>query len=1742
MRKAQKMTFNLNPILLQLRCVKNSLKKDVKFMAGALNKFLEKVNFTETEPFKDTEVSKVVVHKLDSTWTVHISNKTPLAVETISKLKAVCKDGFGEVKRVDIEVANDSFDDSDILSYLKYYMEELSTKSPALKSLHGNEVTVKNKAVTVEVTNFVEKNLISTKKDKIVAWLDRMGLPGVTIETVANDTKRNRIKEAIKKSKETAADVVKVPTVAYEEKKSNPVLEIKGSALFGVPFDDSRVVAIKDIKEEKRGVCIVAYIDEMRVVESQRTDYKIFTITVNDGETAFTCKLFTNDNNVYQFLLKNLKEGNWYKWRGSVKNDDYMHKQVLTIRNIMECDEKSMKNPATTSSASDAPKPTSMPADAFADFGEVPEYIPEDDDYANLGDDAFFAFDDDVPMPEYTFDGVEEPLPDAFSETATPTVPETKAAEASTIESVNEPNVPNPKDAPYIPEEATPIVRENNPYKNNYSTTAPHRETDDEGNKIIVGDAVKSLVKEMKNVFEPINLCAFEAKIFDTDFFESSKTQFKIITLKITDKTDSFLAKIFTRDAEEFKRLSKELKKDKWIKVEGNIKYDDYAKDLVLSVQNLVEIPNKDTHLTDDAPVKRIELHTHTTMSQMDGLVDAGKYIDTLHKMGYKAVAITDHNGVQSFPDAFHKVNDINKGIEKPEDRFKVLYGAEFTMIEDSVDVVKRPLDMPSLDATYCVFDFETTGFNAGGGDTIIEIGAVLIKGGVIIDRFDELIDPGRPLPAKITEITNITDAMLAGKDTEENAVKRFIEFFKDYPMVAHNAKFDVSFLEMAYKKYDLGEFTNCIIDTLELSRTLDNGFARHSLSALVKRYNVEWDENAHHRADYDAEGTAYVLDKMIKKMYNQNIENIKDFNNLVQKDEIYKYGKSYHINVLVKNKVGLKNLFQLVSLANTKYLHNTPRILRSEIIAHRDGLLIGSGCYQSEIFTQARRLGEEELSNLIQFYDYVEVQPPEVYSHLVDMGEFYNTVELQNHITKIIDATKESGKLIVATGDVHHFLKEDKISREIIVNQKVPGGGRHPLAKSEIKNIPSQHFRTTAEMLSDFAFLDPKVAEEIVVANTNKIADLCEEVEVIIDTHGVPFAPKIENSDTIVKEMVYKRAHELYGDPLPSLIANRIEDELRGIIKGGYDVIYLIAQKLVAHSNEEGYLVGSRGSVGSSFVATMMGITEVNPLPAHYVCPQCKKTIFEENGKNLSDDYSCGYDLPDKDCPDCHIPMDKQGHDMPFATFLGFDADKVPDIDLNFSGDNQASAHEYTKVLFGVDNVYRAGTIGTVADKTAYGFVKGYCEAKNITNMKSVEVERLAQGCVGVKRTTGQHPGGIVVIPDYMDVHDFTPFQYPADDLNSAWRTTHFDYHAIDQDVLKLDILGHDDPTVLRMLQDLSGIDVTSVPLGEKDTMSLFLSPEILGVTPEDIECNTGTLAIPEFGTKFVLKMLEDTKPKTFAELIKISGLSHGTDVWAGNARELIQSGQAEFKDIVGCRDDIMVNLIAYGMESKKAFKIMEFVRKGKPTKDPETWAGFAEDMRACNVPEWYIENCRRIKYMFPKAHAAAYVISAFRIAWFKVHKPLYYYASYYSVRCMDFDITVMCAGYDAIKRRFDEINDKGFDATDKESALADELQLAMEMYKRGISFKMIDLEKSDARNFVIGDDGKSLIFPFRGLDGLGENVAKAIVAERAKGAFLSIEDLAMRAKVNSTTIERMRALHIFDGMSESNQLSLFD
>lgn len=1354
--------------------------------------------------------------------------------------------------------------------------------------------------------------------------------------------------------------------------------------------------------------------------------------------------------------------------------------------------------------------------------------------------------------------------------------------------------------------------------------------------KIIKGSPITGNPSEIKNIITNEDKVVLIAKVFGLES-KSTQSGWFIITLKITDYTDSIIANIFTKKQEEFDELLSNIKKGKWYKFKGNIKYNARSNDYEYGINDIETYEKTEKKKIDDAEVKRVELHAHTMMSQMDGLtkIDLGEHtcelVSRAIEMGYKGVAITDHNGCQAFPIAYNIIKSYNKKQEDPNKKFKGIYGTELMLVDDTVEIVVRKTDLSLEDTTFVVYDTETTGFNAASGDQMIEIGAVKIKNGVIIDRFDELINPQRHIPDKITELTLITDEMVKDAGTEEEVTKRFLEWTGNLPMVAHNAKFDISFIESAMRKYNLGEFTNTVIDTLELSRALDQGYARHSLSALVKRYNVPFDEESHHRADYDAEGTALVFYKMCQKLIGQNYEKISDLERLISKEDIYKFGRTYHFNAIALNRTGLKNLFKIISLANTTYLYKTPRILRSKLNELREGLLIGSGCYESEVFKEARSKDGEELTNIINFYDYVEVQPPEVYDHLIQTSDFANSFELKNHIKKVIDATISAGKIIVATGDVHHFTREDKIYREIIVNQKVPGGGRHPLAKNDITNIPSQHFRTTNEMLNDFDFLDKDLAYEIIVTNTNKICDMIEEFEVIIDTKGIPFSPRVKSDDgktyldcpRVVTDLVFEKAKEWYGDPLPYNIEERIskelygdavfnywndllmkqnpniskeeleketfkklhetlisgfdkvkeligesvknkwteEDgelneknlskkikkELGGIIGGGFDPIYLIAQRLVKHSNDEGYLVGSRGSVGSSFVATMMGITEVNPLPAHYRCSKCKTSLFlDENNSPYGAQYSSGFDLPDKKCPNCGEEMIKDGQDMPFATFLGFNADKVPDIDLNFSDLNQASAHEYTKVLFGVDNVYRAGTIGTVAEKTAYGFVRGYFEDKGITDKRSCEIERLAAGCTGVKRTTGQHPGGIVVVPDYMDVSEFTPFQFPADDATSPWRTTHFDYHSIEEDLLKLDILGHSDPTQLRLIQDLSHTNVSKVPLDDKETMSIFTSTEVLGVTNEEIMCQTGTLGIPEFGTPFTIGMVAETKPTTFAELVKISGLSHGTDVWLGNARDLCtpdETGKIKvpFKDVIGCRDDIMVYLMYKGMKPIKAFKIMEFVRKGKASKDPVTWEEHKKTMKEAGIEDWYIESCGKIKYMFPKAHAAAYVTSAFRIAWYKVHMPAYFYASWFSTKATDFDIEAMIKGYDAIKNKIIEIKNKGYDATNKENGISECLNVALEMTARHIKVTEFDLYKSKGLTFGVEDDN-TIIPPFITIDGLGETVAKNIETEAKKKPFISIEDFQTRCKVSQTLIDKMKAMGIFKGIPESSQLSLFD
>ena len=1212
-------------------------------------------------------------------------------------------------------------------------------------------------------------------------------------------------------------------------------------------------------------------------------------------------------------------------------------------------------------------------------------------------------------------------------------------------------------------------------------------------------------IRRLETVREEENRIAVEGYIFASEIkiLKSGRT---LLECKITDYTDSILVKMFAREEKDAECL-KQVKKGKWIRVRGKTQLDPFVRDLVLIASDLQEVDAKVREDLAPEGEKRIELHLHTPMSQMDAVSSVDALVSQAKKWGHEAIAITDHSVAQSFPDAYQAAKKY--GI-------KVLYGMEANIVDDGVPIVFNPAKIPLEEASYVVFDVETTGLSAIY-NTIIELAAVKIVGGEIVDRFESFANPKHPLSAFTTELTGITDEMVKDAPDVEEVLERFYSWSKDSILVAHNASFDIGFLNEGYRKIGKGKVENPVIDTLELARTLYPELKNHRLNTLAKTFNVELTQ--HHRAIYDAEATGYLLVKMLKDVKDRGAVYHEDLNSLTQSDLSYQRGRPFHATILVQNQTGLKNLFKLISLSHVKYFYRVPRIPRSVLIAHREGLLIGSGCANGELFEAARMKPMEELEEIARFYDFLEVQPKDVYRPLLSAKEIENETQLEEIIRKIVQLGKRVEIPVCATGDVHYLNPEDKLYRKILVESQ---GGANPLNRQE---LPDVHFRTTDEMIRDFAFLGDDTAKEIVVANPKKIADRVEEVIPIKDKL---YTPKIDGAEEEIRQMAYERAKAIYGDPLPEIVEQRLEKELKSIIGHGFAVIYLIAHKLVKKSLDDGYLVGSRGSVGSSLVATMTEITEVNPLAPHYVCPKCRHSEFFTDGSVAS-----GYDLPDKACPSCGILMKKDGHDIPFETFLGFKGDKVPDIDLNFSGQYQPVAHNYTKVLFGEDHVFRAGTIGTIAEKTAYGYVKGYMEDHGL-HLRQAEIDRLAQGLTGVKRTTGQHPGGIIVVPSDMDIYDFTPIQYPADAQDAEWRTTHFDFHSIHDNVLKLDILGHDDPTVIRMLQDLSGIDPKSIPTDDPEVMKIFSSPEPLGVTEEQIQCKTGTLGIPEFGTRFVRQMLEETKPTTFAELVQISGLSHGTDVWLGNAQELIRSGTCTLPEVIGCRDDIMVYLIYQGLEPSLAFKIMESVRKGK---------GLTEEMenamREKNVPEWYIDSCKKIKYMFPKAHATAYVLMAVRIAYFKVHHPLLFYATYFTVRAEDFDLEAMLRGSAAIRSRIAEINAKGNAASAKEKNLLTVLEVALEMCERGYSFQPIHLNKSDASEFII--EGNTLIPPFNAIPGLGTAQAKNIVKAREEGEFLSKEDLQQRGKVSKTIMDYLERLGCLDSLPEENQLSLF-
>lgn len=1227
---------------------------------------------------------------------------------------------------------------------------------------------------------------------------------------------------------------------------------------------------------------------------------------------------------------------------------------------------------------------------------------------------------------------------------------------------------------------------------------------------VILGRAISTdaIVMTMKDVIDEHPAVVFQGYIFATES-RVLRNGRSVFTIKLTDYTSSFAMKLFSRNDADEKLFNVYLKKGHWIKVRGSVEEDQFLKDRVIVPKDIMLVDVRSRMDMALEHKKRVELHLHTTMSQMDATNTIGDYVAQAAKWGHSAIAVTDHAGLQAYPDAHAagKKHDV-----------KILYGVEANVVDDGVQVAYNPQNVALNDATYVVFDVETTGLSAVY-DTIIELAAVKMHKGNVVDTFEAFINPNKPLSATIVSLTGITDAMLAEKGRDEKEVLlSFKAFTKDCVLVAHNAAFDMGFLNTSYKKLGIEEAVNPVIDTLELSRVLHPELKSHRLNTLAKKYGVVLEQ--HHRAVYDSETTGRLLFIFLKEAESlYGWVQHADLNKDTGAKDAYKRSRPFHVTLLAKNQEGLKALFKLVSYSNVNYFYRVPRIPRSLLVQYREHLLVGSACSEGEVFEAIMQKGYDEALEKAKFYDYIEVMPKEAYSHLVGQELVSGDEQLEDIISNLIRIGQVLDKPVVATGNVHYLNEQDHIYREILISTMKTNVNR-------TLHFPKVHFRTTDEMIRAFDFLPSDVVDDIVWKNPQLIAD---SIEKVVPVKSDLYTPKIDGAEDEITKLSYDEAKRLYGNPLPEIVEKRLEKELKSIIGNGFSVIYLISQKLVHKSMSDGYLVGSRGSVGSSFVATMTGITEVNPLAPHYRCSQCQYCEFFENGE-----YGSGYDLPDKKCPKCDTLLDKDGQDIPFETFLGFYGDKVPDIDLNFSGEYQAKAHAYTKELFGEDYVYRAGTIGTVADKTAFGFVKAYERERN-KQFTLAEVERLALGATGVKRTTGQHPGGIIVIPDYMDVYDFTPIQYPADAQDAEWRTTHFDFHSIHDNVLKLDILGHDDPTVIRMLQDLSGRDPKTIPPTDPDVMKIFQGTEVLGVTPEQIDSKTGTLGIPEFGTRFVRGMLEATKPSTFAELLQISGLSHGTDVYLGNAEELIKKGIAPLSKVIGCRDDIMVYLIHAGLEEGVAFNIMEGVRKGK---------GISEEyqaiMRENNVPEWYIDSCLKIKYMFPKAHAAAYVLMALRVAYYKVHEPLLYYCAYFSVRASDFDLVSMVQGKDVVKARMKEINDKGLDASVKEKNLLTVLEIANEMLERGFTFKMVDINRSHATNFII--DGNSLIAPFRAVPSLGDNVALQIVQARQEAEFLSQEDLSKRGKVSKTIMDYFVENSVLDTLPESNQLSLFD
>lgn len=1217
--------------------------------------------------------------------------------------------------------------------------------------------------------------------------------------------------------------------------------------------------------------------------------------------------------------------------------------------------------------------------------------------------------------------------------------------------------------------------------------------------KVIIGKDIEEKIEYLEEVTQDSGMVALKGEIFDVTAKELKNGNL-LLLLAFTDNTSSICAKIFLNQKKR-EKIEHRIQKGMYVKMRGTVIFDSYSRENVFDIKDMeeaVRIEKKDR-----SKDKRVELHAHTQMSSMDAICPAKQLIARAAKWGHKAIAITDHGVVQGFPEAMDAGN--KNGI-------KVIYGVEGYLIDDEKPLIEYD-ESKGLDQEFIVFDLETTGLYYKN-EEITEIGAVKVKDGKVIDTFSVLVNPEKPIPYKIQELTGITNDMVRDKETIESVLPKFLDFIEDAKyMVAHNSDFDMGFIRAKAERMGI-EFDKKAIDTIDLAQVLLPEMKRFRLNNVAKKLGVSLEN--HHRAVDDARATANIFIKFLEMLKDKDVNSLDEIETKVGKID-YKKKRSNHITILVRTQEGVKNLYNIISKSHIDYFYKSPRIPKSLLKEYREGLIIGGACEAGEIYSSyMKNIEKEKLDKIIDFYDYVEIMPTGNNEFMVRKEIVKSIDDLRDINKTLLKLGEEHGKIVVATGDVHFIDESDSVYRRIL---KCSQGF------SDAGDDTPLHFRSTDEMMDEFSYLGHKKAYEVVVENTNKIADLVEDGILPIPDETCP--PVIEGSDEELRDMCYKKARRMYGEDLPEVVESRLERELSSIIKNGYAVMYIIAQKLVTKSLEDGYLVGSRGSVGSSLAATMSDITEVNPLPAHYRCETCLYSEFFETGS-----YTSGADLANKECPNCNIPLLKDGHDIPFEVFLGFEGDKEPDIDLNFAGEYQANAHKYTEVLFGKGYVYKAGTIGTIADKTAYGFAKKYLEENEI-RVPTIEVERLARGCTGIKRTSGQHPGGIMVIPSYKDVHDFTPIQYPANDSSSGVITTHFDYHSISGRILKLDILGHDVPTIIRMIEDITGIDATKIPLDDKETMSIFTSTEAIGVKPEDIKCEIGSLGIPEFGTKFVRQMLLDTQPSTFGELVRISGLSHGTDVWLNNAQDLVRDGVVTLKDVISTRDDIMNYLIFKGLKPKLSFKIMEKVRKGKGL-TPED----EEEMKEHDVPPWYIESCQKIKYMFPKAHAVAYVMMSFRIAYTKVHYPHSFYATYFTTKADDFDANLIVKGKEAIREKIGELSQLGNDATAKEKNLLTVLEVALEMYCRGIEISRVDIYKSDAKKFKI-EDGV-LIPPLIGLQGVGTNAAINVVNERDNGEFLSMEDLRMRTKISKTVIETLRDHRCLEGMPETNQLSL--